>query len=85
MPVDRFANSESSLSDPSSDAAAVAKSDSAAMFARSLYIGGAGDVVVETRAGSVVTFAAVPAGTILPIRCVKVRAATTATNIVAFI
>jgi hypothetical protein len=47
-----------------------------------LYVGGVGDVEVRTVGGTTLTFTAVPAGTILPIRCDQVRAATTATNIV---
>jgi len=49
-----------------------------------LYIGGAGAVAVLTEGGSVVTFAAVPAGTMLQIRASKVMATnTTATLILA--
>ncbi|HYF33997.1 MAG TPA: hypothetical protein VD994_01800 [Prosthecobacter sp.] len=52
--------------------------------ARSLYIGGAGDVTVINEAGSAVTFADVPAGTILPIEAAVVKSTgTTATDIVA--
>jgi hypothetical protein len=52
--------------------------------ARSLYIGGAGDVVALNEAGQAVTFAAVAAGTVLPIEVAVVKATgTTATNIVA--
>lgn len=49
---------------------------------RSLYVGGAGNVVVRDMQGTVVTFTAVPAGTILPVMVDQVRAATTATAIV---
>lgn len=49
-----------------------------------LYIGGAGDVVVVMPDDSAITFAGVPAGTILPVRAKRVNATnTTATNIVA--
>lgn len=54
--------------------------------ANALYVGGAGDVVVVMRDDldtNPVTFAAVPAGTILPIYVRKVLPATTATNILA--
>jgi hypothetical protein len=49
---------------------------------RSLYVGGAGDVVVTMFSGDLVTFADVPAGTILPVCVKKVMDATTATDIV---
>lgn len=51
--------------------------------ARSLYIGGAGDVVVITGAGDA-TFKAAPAGFILEVAPIRVKATgTTATDIVA--
>ena len=51
---------------------------------KALYIGGAGNVAVTMAGdGATVTFIAPPVGTILPIAVTKVRAATTATNIVA--
>lgn len=47
-----------------------------------LYVGGAGNVVVDTASGQTVTFTGVPAGTILPIQVKRVRAtSTTATAI----
>lgn len=68
---------------PAAGAFAVTKSDATIISARGLYIGGTGDVVVDTLAGDTdVTFSSVPAGSVLPVRCVKVKAATTATNIV---
>lgn len=49
-----------------------------------LYIGGAGNIVVVLPSGTAVTFVGVPAGTILPVRCIRVNAvSTTATSIVA--
>lgn len=71
------------LDEPAADAGAVVKSDATVVDCRALYVGGTGDVVVTTMLGNVVTFAAVPAGTILPVRCNKVMAASTATNMVA--
>lgn len=64
------------------DAFAVTASDSTAIAADALYIGVGGTVVVETHKGTSVTFANVPGGSILPVKCGKVKAATTATNIV---
>lgn len=71
--------------DISSIFAAVTASDSTVLSGvRSLYIGGAGDVVATPVSGPDVTFTAVPAGTILPIGPIKVKATgTTATGIVA--
>lgn len=69
---------------PANHAAAVTKSDSTVFSpaASALYVGGTGDVVVTTEGGEDATFIGVPTGFILPIRCTKVKAATTATNIV---
>lgn len=64
-------------------AAAVTPSDSTVVAFDGLYIGGAGNVVVDMAgSGSTITFSAVPAGTVLRIGVVKVHAASTATNIV---
>ncbi|GGE36307.1 hypothetical protein GCM10007276_12240 [Agaricicola taiwanensis] len=63
----------------------VTPSDTAVFVRRpaALYIGGAGDVSVETQNRDVVTFVGVLAGSILPIQCRKVLATgTTATAIV---
>lgn len=70
---------------PAYGAAAVTKSDTTIVGARSLYIGGAGDLaIIPVDGGSTtVTFVGVPAGTIMPVYAWKVMAATTATNIVA--
>lgn len=50
-------------------------------FARGLYVGGAGNVIVVTSAGTEVTFNNVPAGAILPICVSMVLDTSTATNI----
>ena len=51
---------------------------------RSLYIGGAGDVVVVCPDGSFATFASAVAGSVLPVQAKRVNSTnTTATNIVA--
>lgn len=63
---------------------AVTPSDSTALNFKALYVGGSGTVVVRQAGADVaaVTFAAVPAGTVLPIAGNRVMAATGATNIV---
>jgi ethanolamine utilization microcompartment shell protein EutS len=67
---------------PASGIITVTPSDTTVLSSvRALYIGGAGDVAVTMQDGSTGTLAAVPAGSILPIQCTKVMAATTATNI----
>ena len=73
------------LTSPADNAAAVTPSDSTdlAYTSRALYIGGAGNLVVTMAGGGDVTFSAVPAGSILPIRVSRVKAtSTTATSIV---
>lgn len=78
----------STPSDPSRGNFAVAPSDTVNFTtpARSLYIGGAGNVVVVAPDASVVTFVGVPVGTILPVQATRVNlTGTTATNIVGLI
>lgn len=68
---------------PGAYAREVTKSDSTIVESRGVYVGGAGDLVVEMEAeGNEVTFASVPAGTLLPIRVMRVKSATTATDVV---
>lgn len=50
---------------------------------RSIYVGGTGDLVAEFADGSSVTFTGVSGGSVLPIRPQRVKAATTATAVVA--
>lgn len=66
------------------DAVAITKSDTANNSYSGIYVGGTGDVVVVTEAGTEVTFSAVPVGVVIPIRTQKVKAATTATLLVGF-
>ncbi len=68
----------------SDDGVAVTKSDTATIrHTRGIYVGGTGDLVVRTLRGTTLTFVAVPAGALLPIRVDMVMSATTATSIVA--
>lgn len=66
------------------DAVAITPGTTALSSVVALYVGGAGNVVVKTEKGTTVTFASVPAGTILPGRFQQVLGSSTATNIVAF-
>lgn len=48
-----------------------------------IYVGGTGTLVVVTADENAVTFNGVPAGTVLPVQVLKVKAASTATGIIA--
>lgn len=79
------ANRTANATAPAWDAVPVVTSDATVIpIARSLYIGGTGDLVVRMAdSGNVVTFKSVPVG-IFPIQVDMVKATlTTATNIVA--
>lgn len=52
-------------------------------LARALYIGGAGNATLVMENDDPITFNGLLAGTILPVRCKRVNAGATATNIVA--
>jgi hypothetical protein len=53
--------------------------------ARALYVGGAGNLVITTVGGSVVTLTGVAAGSFVPISVKRVAAASTATSIVGLV
>lgn len=64
-------------------ASSITTSDTAPNVFTRIYVGGAGNLKVTTERGDVVTFSAVPVGTVLPIRTSLVWATgTTATNLV---
>jgi hypothetical protein len=74
--------------DPARDAFAVSPSDTVnfASIVRGLYIGAAGDVVIVTPPGTAVTFASVPAGTVLPVQAIRVnQTLTNASSIVGLL
>jgi len=87
MPTDYFVGKYPDLTGPATRAVAVTPSDSTVLdTTRALYVGGSGTVVVDMLdSGSAISFVGVPAGTVLPVRVTKVKAATTATSIVALI
>lgn len=87
--ADKKQFAQSSTQQPAAEALEVTPADSdlplyGAAYTRAIYVGGEGNLTVRM-AGQEndVTFVAAPAGTLLPIRVSQVRAATTATNIVA--
>lgn len=84
--ADIYASTSPSLTSPAIDGAMVTPSNTQllAQVSRAIYVGASGDISAELASGSQVTFAAVPAGSILPFRLRKIRATgTTATGIVA--
>lgn len=80
--ADPFASSAPGLSSPGANAFAIVGNDSADMTnaTRGIYVGGAGDVKVTTVGGGTVTFVAVPAGSLLPVRAARVFATGTTTT-----
>lgn len=73
---------------PSTDLVAITPSDSTVFSPqlRQIYVGSVGNVVVETVSGTTITFNAVPAGSFIgPFFVSKVKAATTAGNLVGFV
>lgn len=64
---------------------AVAPSDTTIIPAgiRALYVGGAGNLTLEGQDGVIETFTGLAAGAVLPVQPRRVRAATTATLILA--
>lgn len=86
--VDRFANTQASLSGPASSGFSITPNDATdlAETVRALYVGGGGNLSVTMLSGEVLTLANVFAGSILPLRAVRVRATgTTATDIVGLV
>ena len=85
--ADNFSNYQMSLDAPAEHAAAVTPNDSTDLTtsARALYVGTAGNVVLDTVGGETsITFSNVAAGSWLEVRAARVRATgTTASNIVA--
>lgn len=64
----------------------VSKSDTEdfTYVSRGIYVGGAGDVAAVMVGGATLTFKAVSAGTLLPIRCTRINSTnTTATDMLA--
>jgi hypothetical protein len=86
--TDRFETTTASLSGPAIHAFPVTPDDAAALpeTTRALYVGSSGAVTAELQSGSVATFAALAAGSILPARIVRVLAAgTTASGLIGLV
>lgn len=82
--ADAWAGANMPIAGPGENHAAITPGSSAIdPRPRALYVGGAGDVVIEDQRGVSVTYT-VAAGAVIPFRAVKVTASTTATNIVAW-
>lgn len=84
--TDDFATLAPSLDAPAIHAVAVTPSDGSDLtyVSRGVYVGGAGDIKVTLLGGETVTFSAVPAGTLLPVRASRIwSTGTTATNLVS--
>lgn len=47
-----------------------------------IYVGVGGNVVIKTPGGSTITFVSVPQGTFMPVRAIRVTAATAASSLV---
>jgi hypothetical protein len=86
MSTDQFPVQTDTMSSPARFGANVTKSDVVAIdpLPKAIYVGTGGDVAVRFTGGaSDVTFKNVPAGTVLPIRPLYIRAASTASDFVA--
>lgn len=82
--TDIYQNHSTHLTGPAGGAFGITPSDDTvfAQPTRALYVGAAGSVVVEMLLGGTVTFAGVPGGSVLPVRAVRVLAASTASSLV---
>ena len=83
--IDLFKTHARSLTSPPEFGATIEPDDSGALshVTRAIYVGGAGSLTVQLSGGDQVTLAAVPAGSLLPLRAARILATgTTATDIV---
>lgn len=84
MATDNFTSHTKGLEAPADRGEAITPNDGADLTytTRGIYVGGAGNIVA-TMGGVDVTFTAVQAGTVLPIRATRIKATgTTATGLV---
>lgn len=73
--TDRFANFQPSLSGPASTGFAIVPSNDTDLpeATRALYVGSGGDLAVTMLSGAAVVLTSVAAGSLLPLRVVRVR------------
>lgn len=85
---DRFADHARGLTAPADHAFAVTPNDGADLgdVTRALYVGTGGSVAIVFAAGSEATLLNVQSGTVLPVRCRRIKATgTTATGLVGLL
>ena len=72
--ADIYAHTTPGLTSPAIDGSMIVPSDATdlAHVTRALYVGSGGQVAAQLASGSTVTFAAVPSGTLLPLRVRRV-------------
>lgn len=68
---------------PATGFIAVTPSDTTIIGCRALFIGTSGNLTLDSANQSNVVFKNVPSGTVLPVQALRVKAATTALDIVA--
>jgi hypothetical protein len=86
--TDRYDTHAASLIAPASHGFAVTPVDDEDLpeMVRAIYVGGAGTVVAVLREGATLSFAGVPAGTLLPVRAARIKeTGTTATDLVGLV
>lgn len=84
--LDHFKDQARSLSSPAHDASSIVPDDGADLqhTSRAIYVGGGGDLRLRMASGTEVTFTAVAAGMIYPLRAARVMATgTTASGLIA--
>lgn len=86
--TDAYSKYATNLDSPAHDFFSITPDDNTdlAQSTRGIYVGGDGNLEVHSVSGNAVIFIGVVAGSVLPIRCRRVLAAsTTATNIIGLI
>lgn len=85
---DPFSDHAPGLESPATNGFAITPADGADLSAttRAIYVGGTGALAVTLSSGNDVSFAGLPAGTLLPVRIRRVKATgTTATALVGLL